>query len=286
MDPETSSFKSPIRQLTDNNYSEWLIDVKALLRGKKLWNYTQEAPDPDKSVTAQAKWRDSAMEAADLITPTISGPVKQKLQANAFDDGYLMMTSLVNIYAPKGDAEFMRLTREYYSLRYEDFDSMTHYLTQIKTLEERIRGTNVILDDDKQTLLCLGMTLPERFQYFTKIWAVTLGMTADKARSMLLEEERREKTLDTGGVGLVATTRHPGKRMPSGKAILNYEHEVKCSRCGKPHEDEVCWKLHPELAPEWLQERWTIEKRSRKRKWDELQQDQEASGEKEAFINL
>ncbi|KAF6220018.1 hypothetical protein HO133_003843 [Letharia lupina] len=286
MDPETSSFKSPIRQLTDNNYSEWLIDVKALLRGKKLWNYTQEAPDPDKSVTAQAKWRDSAMEAADLITPTISGPVKQKLQANAFDDGYLMMTSLVNIYAPKGDAEFMRLTREYYSLRYEDFDSMTHYLTQIKTLEERIRGTNVILDDDKQTLLCLGMTLPERFQYFTKIWAVTLGMTADKARSMLLEEERREKTLDTGGVGLVATTRHPGKRMPSGKAILNYEHEVKCSRCGKPHEDEVCWKLHPELAPEWLQERWTIEKRSRKRKWDELQQDQEAPGEKEAFINL
>ncbi|KAF6227517.1 hypothetical protein HO173_012257 [Letharia columbiana] len=56
------------------------------------------------------------MEAADLITPTISGPVKQKLQANAFDDGYLMMTSLANIYAPKGDAEFMRLTREYYSL--------------------------------------------------------------------------------------------------------------------------------------------------------------------------
>ncbi|KAF6222411.1 hypothetical protein HO133_001497 [Letharia lupina] len=286
MDPETSTFKSPIRQLTDNNYSEWLIDIKALLRGKKLWNYTQEAPDPDKSVTAQAKWRDSAMEAADLITPTISGPVKQKLQANAFDDGYLMMTSLANIYAPKGDAEFMRLTREYYSLRYEDFDSMTHYLTQIKTLEERIRGTNVILDDDKQTLLCLGMTLPEQFQYFTKIWAMTPGMTADKARNMLLEEERREKTLDTGtvGVGLIATTRHPSKRTPSGKAIDN---DVVCPRCGKGHEADICWKLHPELAPEWLQERWTIEKRSRKRKWDELQQqDQEAPGEKEAFINL
>ena len=54
------------------------------------------------------------------------------------------------------------LNKEYYSLRYGDFDSMTSYLTQIKTLKERIRGTKVVLDDDKQTLLCLGMTLPDR----------------------------------------------------------------------------------------------------------------------------
>ena len=46
---------------------------------------------------------------------------------------------------------------------------MTAYLTQIKTLEERIRNTGVTLDDDKRTLLCLGMSLPERYQYLTKI---------------------------------------------------------------------------------------------------------------------
>ena len=79
------------------------------------------------------------------------------------------MTQLADLFAPKGKAEFMRLTRKYYSLRYEDFHSMTTYLTQIKSLEERIRNTNVTLDNDKQTLLCLGMTLPEKFQYFTKI---------------------------------------------------------------------------------------------------------------------
>lgn len=242
MDPETSSFKSPIRQLTDNNYSEWLIDIKALLRDKKLWNYTQEAPDSNKSVAAQAKWRDSAMEVVDLITPTISGPIKQKLQANAFDDGYLIINSLANIYTPKGDAEFIQLTREYYSLRYEDFDSMTHYLTHIKTLEERIRGTNMVLDDDKQTLLCLDITLPEEFQYFTKIWAMTPGMTTNKARNMLLEEERRQKTLDigtmgTGGVGLVTITRHPSKRTPSEKTIVN---NMIYPRCGKDHEADIC----------------------------------------------
>ena len=50
----------------------------------------------------------------------------------------------------------MRLTREYYSLRFEEYAFMTEYLTKIKTLEEWIRNTNVVLDDDKQTLLCLG----------------------------------------------------------------------------------------------------------------------------------
>ena len=83
------------------------------------------------------------------MTPTISGPVKQKLKTDAFDNGFLMMNQLTVIYAPKRDAEFMRLTREYYSLRYDDYNLMTAYLTQIKTLEERIRNTNVVLDDDK-----------------------------------------------------------------------------------------------------------------------------------------
>ena len=53
------------------------------------------------------------------------------------------MNQLIVIYALKGDTEFIRLTREYYSLRYDDYSLMITYLTQIKTLEERIRKTNV-----------------------------------------------------------------------------------------------------------------------------------------------
>ena len=266
---ESSLFKSPIRQLVEDNYAEWLIDIRAYLRSKKLWEYTQSGPDPEKSVPIQTKWLHSAMEAADLMTPTISGSVKQKLQTDAFDNGFIMMNQLVNIYAPKGEAEFMRLTREYYSLKYHEYDSMTAYLTKIKTLEERIRDTNVVLDSDKQTLLCLGMTLPENLQYLTKLWSMTPGMTADKARNMLLEEERRTRPLESETLGTLnayAATRPVGKRTLSRRALEGVE---PCSKCGKDHEERVCWELHPELAPEWLQEKWTIEKRSRKRKWEE-----------------
>ena len=44
---------------------------------------------------------------------------------------------------------------------------------------------------------------------------------------MLLEKERREKTLNiTVGIELVATTRYSGKRTPSEKVILNRDYDV------------------------------------------------------------
>ena len=95
--------------------------------------------------------------------------MKKKLQAIAFNCGFLITTQLTAIYTLKEDIEFIRLTREYYSLRYKNFDFITYYLTYIKSLKERIRETNVILDDDKQILLCFDITLSEEFQYFIKI---------------------------------------------------------------------------------------------------------------------
>ena len=85
---------------------------------------------------------------------------------------------------------------------------------------------------------------------------MTPGMTADKARNMLLlEEERRTKThAQTQGdpiMGFTAT-RPFGKRSLSRKASESLD--GPCSTCGKPHKENVCWKLHPDLAPEWLRE--------------------------------
>ena len=103
------------------------------------------------------------------MIPTVSDSVKQNLQTNAFNNGFLMTDQWTNFYAPKEEVEFMRLTREYYSLRYDEYDSATAYLIKIKTMEERIRDINMVLDRDKQTLLCLGTILSEHLHYLTKI---------------------------------------------------------------------------------------------------------------------
>ncbi len=241
------SFKSPIRQLTDENYQSWLVDIRALLRKQKIWKYTQESPPETLTVAALAKWKESSQEAADTMTPTISDPVKQRLATADFDCGLLMWTQLATRFRPTGDGEFMRLTKELYTLKYTDFVSMTEYLTIVKTLQERIAATDVVLTPDKQTILALSMTLPEHLQYLTKIWALTPDMTTTKATNMLLEEERKgEKPQQGEAFGAAAVGNRAGK--------------PTCKTCGRVH-GPVCWSERPDLAPEWYQERGTKRKR-------------------------
>ncbi len=50
-----------IAPLTENNFSDWLIDIRAHLRSKKLWKYTQEsvpAEDEGETATATKKRKD------------------------------------------------------------------------------------------------------------------------------------------------------------------------------------------------------------------------------------
>ncbi len=51
----------------------------------------------------------------------------------------------------------MRLTREYYTLHYDDLGSepLSDFVTRVKVLEERIDSTNIQMDNDERTLLCL-----------------------------------------------------------------------------------------------------------------------------------
>lgn len=226
---------SSIPRLTAENFAEWLVDIRAHLRRSGLWTYIQE--DVDKEAKDKSKWE----EAADLMTPTLSSEIKRKLTEEEFNNGYRMLARLTALLQPGGEAQFMRLSREYYSLRYDDTkESLTNFLTRLKILEERIAATRVTMNNDKRTLLCLTMALPPRFRSLVQIWTITEGMTADKAVDMLLEEERRAKDdenedLEVGG--------DRAMKARAGKT-------QRCGYCGRPyHTEDHCWTKHPELAP-------------------------------------
>jgi len=103
------------------------------------------------------------------MTSTISEGVKVKLKKVEFNYGYLMLLKIIAELQSIGDAKFMRLTKKYYIIDYIKFITMLDYLTHIKLLEKRIKATKVTFDDDKQTLLCLAMSLSKDLQYLTKI---------------------------------------------------------------------------------------------------------------------
>ncbi len=84
----------------------------------------------------------------------------------------------------------MRPAKEYYTLEYNNFKTTSDNITHIRTLEERIFATDVVLTPDKETILFLSMSLPKLLQYLTKLWDLTPDMTAAEAASTLLEEKR------------------------------------------------------------------------------------------------
>ncbi|KAI9877580.1 MAG: hypothetical protein M1830_003509 [Pleopsidium flavum] len=224
-----------IPRLTDHNFAEWLVDIRAHLRRSKLWKYTQE------DVSEETKNKDKWEEAADLMTPTLSAEVKRKLTEDEFNNGYRMLVKLTHLLQPGGDAQFMRLTREYYTLRYDgETESLSEFLTRVKVLEERIDLTNVQMDNDKRTLLCLSMSLPAKYRSLVQIWSAMDGMTAEKATEMLLEEERRSKDeMEELGTTFGALMARGGKKRVK-----------QCSHCKKDgHLEDRCWIKHPEQRP-------------------------------------
>lgn len=63
------------------------------------------------------------------MTFTISVNVKQKLIKEDFNDDYKMLKHLEILLQSFTDAEFMRLTKKYYTLSLIDFKSMKDMLT-------------------------------------------------------------------------------------------------------------------------------------------------------------
>ncbi len=185
-----------IDALTEENFGLWFVNIRAELRSKKLWKYTQEVYESeDSTVTEEStekpppvskrvqkemkEWEEKSQEAADVMTPTISPGIQLKLTEAEFNDGYLMLTRLRILLQPTGFSEFIRLSKQYYTVKFGSFKTISEYLTHIKVLEEKIAATKVILDTNNRTILCLSMSLPQEYQYLVQIWAVTPSITAD-----------------------------------------------------------------------------------------------------------
>lgn len=236
-----------IRLLKEHNFRSWFVNIRAELRKKKLWEYTQGVYESESTITgteepsreerkAAKDWEDKCQEAADIMTPTISPGIQQKLTETEFNDSYLMLTRLRALLQPTGSSEFMRLSKAYYTLQFKDFRTVSEYLTHIKVLEEKIDATNVLLDTNNRTILCLSLSLPQDYQDLVQIWAVTPGITAEIARQMVLEASRQHEQALNNARGTTETALEA------------------CEHCGDPgHPSNLRYTRYPHLAPEWFE---------------------------------
>ena len=261
-----------IELLTEYNFGSWFVNIRAKLRKKKLWEYTQtiyisesmstattEGEQSSTSITKQEQkaikdWEEKSQESADIMTLTISPGVQQKLTESEFNDGYLMLTRLRTLLQPTGPSEFMRLSKEYYTLQFKAFKTVSEYLTKIKTLEEKIDASKVILDANNRTILCLSMSLPQEYQYLVQIWAVTPTITAEKARQMVLEASRQHQQA-------ICDSNDPGVRALRAQGKESCKN-FKSSR----HPSNSCYFQSPHSAPEWFKSKMKEEAKEKGRR--------------------
>lgn len=186
----------------------------------------------------KADWEEKSIEAANLMTPTITAPIQAKLTKDEFNDRYKMYKCLKELLQPSSKTQFMCLTREYYTLNYRNYKDVFEFLDHIKTLEEQIDVTDVEMTPDKRTLLCLTMALwnESHYRLLVQIWGVTKDITAAKAREILLEDEQRLKA--NSGVSVLVARGHSHRNTEAGS----------CRHYGKTgHKEDLCWKKYLEL---------------------------------------
>ncbi len=157
----TTKISSPIPRLTEKNYSGWNQNIQTTLQKQKLWKYTQsEFPAVDKdNVVTLVDLNEKTMETTDLMTPTITAPIKVKLTKAAFNDSWKMFRRLKELLQPKGETKFIQLTQEYYKFAYKYLANIAEFLDHIKLLKEQIDKTKVTMTEDKRTLFCFTMAL-------------------------------------------------------------------------------------------------------------------------------
>jgi len=83
------------------------------------------------------------------MTSTLSAEIKRKLTEKNFNNRYKMLTKLSHLLQPDEDTQFMRLICEYYTLQFDDNESLSDFLTHVKILEERIDLINVQMNNNK-----------------------------------------------------------------------------------------------------------------------------------------
>jgi len=225
----------------ETNHDSWIINIKALLRPKGLWQCTQE-PLPENPSTAL---KNKHIDSADMITHHISGGVKAKLAASVFDDGYLMLSAISGLIIPATEQTFYAASQELFSLRlgYDNAENLDSFLTRIKILNEKIEATKIEFTADKRTLLVLMLGLSDPYESLVRIWGTIPDLTAEKAITMLRADAQREDDRERikCGHSFAVAGSMAAVALRGGARLSQKRLATSCKVCGKHPTGTECW---------------------------------------------
>lgn len=186
------------------NYDEWSFAAENLLVLEGMIQYIK-TPVPG----AETKTADDERTKAKLILTIDSGLYVHIKETKTSLE---LWTKLKNMFDDSGFSRKICLLRHLISIRQENCDSMTNYVTQVVETAQRLKGTGFAITDEWiGSLLLAG--LPEK--YSPMIMAIEhsgIQITTDSIKSKLIDLEV-SLNLDTNGAAFAANrpyskTRH------------------------------------------------------------------------------
>ena len=93
------------------------------------------------------------------MTFTIDTKMKNKFKNEHFNNNYKMLLKIKKELKLIDDAQFMKFTKNYYSLNIKNFKNISKFLNKIKKLKKQIDVTKINFIVDKRTIICFMITL-------------------------------------------------------------------------------------------------------------------------------
>ena len=163
------------------------------------------------------------------MTSTIDTKMKNKFKDEHFNNSYKMLLRIKEELKFIDDAQFMRFTKEYYSLNIKNYKDMSEFLDKIKQLKKRIDATKINFTVDKRTIICLmmGLAHDRKYRSLIQIWVVMPNLTSEKARVMLMKKYRQQEHVEEN-TDVVKTTKFKNNKGSS---------RTLCKNCNRSHSD-------------------------------------------------
>ncbi|EFP87302.1 uncharacterized protein PGTG_12886 [Puccinia graminis f. sp. tritici CRL 75-36-700-3] len=231
--------------LTPHNYTLWLLPMEARLFKLKLLDIVEiQAEVTEKEEAASIKSNNDAYaEIISYVGQEVLGFVSSALPASPRFNGRGLWKLLKSQYA--GD-DLTSQTTALDQFLHLDFSSIAKFIPSVRSANQKITMSGLILDDRVRTILMLKK-LPSDYRSFRDIVSMNYGSESfesviKKLESYVAQNDLDKKPPATSSTPLQSLLTRSNDQAPANSTL--------CDHCKKPgHRVNNCWAKYPEKAP-------------------------------------
>lgn len=227
------------RRLDGSNFRAWKFQMNAILRSQELVDIvdgTCAKPDETESSETKRKWQQRDGKAMAILFASINA--EQSLHVLDCKSAKSIMDVLESIHMKKSDVRIMSLYEEYFALKMNEEESVTAYVSKVRTIASELEDQGEKLSDNLKMCRIVSSLTP-KFQHFRTIWYnIKECRTMETLLAKLqLEEDQlnkvqREASQSNNNEAAFSAS-HTSTNKKKKKPLNERKAKSKCHACGE-----------------------------------------------------